>query len=129
MKLPLLLLPLLLLTACIEDELTFTVEASPVKADIVRLSEAAAPELVYSGTFTELDKDGILDSDVGIVASPVVNLELRVFSQRQELLATLVTDEQGKTTLSLPVSQLQGVSRLEWAGTYRDADFRILTDL
>ena len=123
------LLPCLLLTSCLDDELTFTVEASPVKADIVRLMDSPADLVEFTATFTELDKGGILDVNVGIVATPVPDLELQVFSQTQDLLATVVTDAAGETTLTLPTSDLQGVSRLEWAGTYDGKAFRILTNL
>ncbi len=124
-----LLLPCLLLASCLDDELAFTVEASPVKADIVRLTDSPADVVAFTGTFTELDKDGILDVNVGIIATPVPNLELRVFSQTQDLLATVVTDAAGKTNLSLPAADLQAVSRLEWAGTYNGKAFRIITNL
>ncbi|WP_420458924.1 hypothetical protein [Neolewinella sp.] len=124
-----LLLPCLLLASCLDDELAFTVEASPVKADIVRLTDSPADVVAFAGTFTALDKDGILDVNVGIIATPVPNLELRVFSQTQDLLATVVTDAAGKTTLSLPAADLQAVSSLEWAGTYNGKAFRIITNL
>ena len=125
----LLLLPGLLLAACVDDELAFTVEASPVKADIVRVADSPADLVQFTGTFTELDKDGILDVNVGIIATPVPDLELRIFSQTQDLLTTVVTDQSGQTTLSLPTTALQGVSRLEWAGTFNGQAFRIITNL
>ena len=125
----LLLLPCFLLTSCLDDELAFTVEASPVRADILRLTDSPADLVEFTAIFTELDKDGILDVSVGIIATPVPNLELQVFSQIQDLLATVVTDAAGETTLTLPATDLQGVSRLEWAGTYDGKAFRILTNL
>ena len=125
-----LLLPcFLLLTSCLDDELTFTVEASPVRADIVRITDSPADLVQFTAIFTELDKDGILDVNVGIIATPVPNLELQVFSQTQDLLATVVTDAAGETTLTLPAADLRSVSRLEWAGIYDNKAFRILTNL
>ncbi len=125
----LLLLPLLTLCACLDDEMAYTVEASPVKADIIRIDDAPAGTVAYQGTFTELDKDGILDYQVGIIATPVVDLDLEVFSQDQRLLTTLSTDTEGKAVLSLPDTDLEGVTRFEWAGTYQGKAFRILTNL
>ena len=126
----LLLLPLsFLTTSCLEDENAFTVEASPVKADILMVSDPADETVVYQGTFTELDKAGILDHNVGIVASPVSNLEISVTDQEQNLLESIVTDTDGMATFSVPAASLTGVTRLEWAGTYNGQAFRILKNL
>ncbi|WP_116108699.1 hypothetical protein [Lewinella sp. IMCC34191] len=124
------LLPLsFLTTSCLEDENAFTVEASPVKADILMVSDPADETVVYQGTFTELDKAGILDHNVGIVASPVSNLEISVTDQEQNLLESIVTDTDGRATFSVPAASLTGVTRLEWAGTYNGQAFRILKNL
>ena len=120
---------LFMLTACLDDELAFTVEASPVKADIVKVDSTADGMVAYVGTFTELDKDGILDVNVGIIATPVPGLELDVYSQTQVLLETVVTDASGQTTFSVPADRLDGVTRLEWSGTFNGSAFRILTNL
>ncbi|THH39309.1 hypothetical protein [Neolewinella litorea] len=125
----LLLLPLLLLTACLDDEMAFTVEASPLKAEIVRLDNADPGTIAYAAVFTELDKDGILDHQVGIVATPAANLELDVYSQTQTLLQTVVTDADGRAVFSVPFADIEGVTRLEWSGSYRGKAFRILTNL
>ena len=119
----------LLTTSCLEDENTFLVEASPVKADIARLSEPADATTVYAGTFLELDKTGILDQNVGIISTPIANLELSVTDQEQNILATVVTDNEGVAIFSVPASQLTGVTRLEWAGSYAGKPFRILKNL
>ncbi|MGB3800713.1 MAG: hypothetical protein WA952_12935 [Lewinella sp.] len=125
-----LLLPLsFLTTSCLEDENAFTVEASPVKADIQMVSDPADETVIYQGTFTELDKDGILDHNVGIVASPVSNLELSVTDQEQNLLERIVTDTDGMATFSVAAASLTGVTRLEWAGTYNGKAFRILKNM
>ena len=124
------LIPLSLLTnACLEDENAFTVEASPVKAEILMISDPADETVVYRGTFTELDKDGILDANVGIIATPVANLEIFVTDQEQNPLETIVTDVDGVATLSVAAASLTGVTRLEWAGTYNGKAFRILKNL
>ncbi|MCP9234533.1 hypothetical protein [Lewinella sp. JB7] len=124
------LLPVMLLfTACLDDELAFTVVASPVNADIERVADAPDGTVAYRATFTELDKTGILDVNVGIIATPVVDLELRIFSQTQDLLETLTTDASGQTLFSVPAASLTGVTRLEWSGTYDGAAFRIITNL
>ncbi len=123
------LLPLLLLCSCIDDEMAFTVEASPVKGEIAALADPPQGMVAYEGTFTELNKDGILDVNVGIIATPVPGLELRVYSQVQNLLQTVVTDANGKATFSVPSADLTGVSRLEWAGSFNGKAFRILTNL
>lgn len=124
-----LLLPLAALTSCIEDELAFTVEASPVKADILKLEDTADGMVAYSATFTELNKEGILDVNIGIIATPIANLELKVYSQTQELLETVITDAGGKTIFSVPFASLNGVTRLEWSGTFQGKAFRIITNL
>ncbi|WP_157974581.1 hypothetical protein [Lewinella sp. IMCC34183] len=129
MKYLLAMLPLFLLTACLDDEMAYTVEASPVKADIVRVADAPSGTVAFTGTFTELDKDGILDYNVGIIATPVPDLELAIYSQTQDLLTTVVTGTDGTVELSLPVDDLEGVTRLEWAGTYGGKAFRILSNL
>ncbi|WP_104418151.1 peptidase associated/transthyretin-like domain-containing protein [Neolewinella xylanilytica] len=124
------LLPLsFLTTACLEDENAFTVEASPVKADILMVSDPADETVVYQGTFTELDKDGILDATVGIIATPVANLELSITDQEQNLLESIVTDADGRATFSVAAASLAGVTRLEWAGSYNGKAFRILKNL
>ena len=123
------LLPLLFLCSCIDDEMAFTVEASPVKADIVAVADAPQGTVAYEGTFTELDKDGILDYTVGIIATPVPDLELKVYSQTQDLLQTVVTDASGKTVFSVAAADLTGVTRLEWSGSFQGKAFRILTNL
>jgi hypothetical protein len=129
MRYLLLLFPLLLLTSCVDDELAFYVEASPVKAEIERLADPAPDRVAFRGRFTELDKDGILDQNVGIVATPVAGLNLEIFSQDQQLLATVSTDDNGEVELTLDADDLDGVSRLEWAGTYAGRSFRILESL
>ncbi len=129
MKTLTLLLPLFLLYSCVDDEMAFTVEASPVKIEIVALADAPAGMVSYEGTFTRLNKDGILDHQVGIIATPVANLALTVYSQNQELLQTVVTDANGKTVFSVSAAKLTGVTRLEWAGTLDGKAFRILTNL
>ncbi len=128
-KLFLLLPLLLLLCSCIDDELAFTVEASPVQGVITAIADAPAGMVSYAGTFTRLNKDGILDHRVGIVATPVADLELTVYSQTQDPLQTLVTDTAGRTIFSVPATELTGVTRLEWAGTLDGKAFRILTNL
>lgn len=123
------LLLLLPLTACLEEELAYTVEASPVKGEIVRLDDLADGTAVFEATFTNLDKEGILDQNVGIVATPVANLSLDIVDQEQQLLTTAVTDNEGRVTVELPPTNLDGVSRLEWVGTYDGRNFRILKNL
>ncbi len=126
----LLLIPLSLLTnSCLEDENAFTVEASPVKAEINMISDPTDETIIYEGTFTELDKAAILDVNVGIVATPVVNLQISVTDQEQNVLESLTTDAEGMAVLSLDASSLTGVTRLEWAGTYDGKAFRILKNL
>lgn len=119
----------LLTTACLEDENAFTVEASPVKAEITRVSEPADATVVYEGTFLELDKTGILDQNVGIRSTPIGNLEITVTDQEQNILESIVTDEEGVGIFSVPATVLTGVTRLEWAGSYRGKSFRILKNL
>ena len=128
-KLYLLLLPLVLLFSCVDDELAFVVEASPVKAEIVQLADAPQGSVSFGGTFTTLDKDGILNNQVGIVATPVADLELTIYSQTQDFLETVMTDAAGEVILTLPTTALEGVTRLEWSGTYDGKAFRILTNL
>ncbi|NJB87459.1 hypothetical protein GGR26_003239 [Lewinella marina] len=125
----LLLLLLLPLTSCLDDEMAFTVEASPLKAEIVRLDDAPDGTVSYRATFTELDKEGILDANVGIISTPAAGLELTVYSQTQTALETVITDDAGQVVFSAPTATLQGVSRLEWAGTYQGKAFRLLTNL
>jgi hypothetical protein len=126
-----LILPLLLfvLTSCVDDELAFYVEASPIKAEITRLDDPAPGQVAFLGRFTELDKDGILDQNVGIIATPVAGLSLEVLSQEQNVLATVTTNDEGETTLILNTADLTGVSRLEWVGAYDGRSFRILENL
>ena len=122
------LLPLLLFS-CLDDEMAYTVEASPVKADIVALTDVPAGTVAYEGTFTELNKDDILDYQVGIIATPIADLTLEVYSQNQDLLESITTGQDGKAVISLPAASLEGVTRFEWAGTYKGKAFRILTNL
>lgn len=118
-----------LLSACLEERLAFTVEAAPVRADIVRLDDAPAGSIAYSATFAELDKSGILDQNVGVVATPIAGLTIRILAQDQSELATLVTDGEGRVRFEAAVDDLAGVRRLEWTGTYADRPFRVLRDL
>ncbi|MBB4079049.1 hypothetical protein GGR28_001666 [Lewinella aquimaris] len=125
----LLFLPLTFLCSCLDDELAFTVVASPVNAEVEKLDDGTGDSVSYRATFTELDKENILDVNIGIIATPVPDLELNIYSQTQDLLTTITTDENGKALLNLPATSLSGVTRLEWSGTHNGAAFRILTNL
>ncbi|MEM1356741.1 MAG: hypothetical protein AAGF89_00975 [Bacteroidota bacterium] len=122
------LLLLLLTTACTEEKLAFEVKAAPVLG-IIEAAPAEADMVAFSGTFYELNKDGILDQAIGIDSIPVTGLEIKVFSQDSDLLETLTTDATGTTLFEAPAADLTGVSRLEWTGTYNGTNFRILKNL
>lgn len=115
-------------TSCVEEKLAFTVVESPV---LGLIAETPADEgmVAFTGTFYELDKSGILDQNIGIDSIPVAGLELRVESQERTLLQTIVTAADGTTVFEMPATELEGVTRLEWAGTYDGQVFRILKNL
>lgn len=116
------------LSSCLEEKLAFTVEASPVLG-VIEAAPAAEGMVAYTGTFYELDKSGILDNSVGIDSIPVSGLELKVETQGRDELQTVMTDTDGSATFTIEADELDGVSRLEWAGTYEGKAFRILKNL
>jgi len=116
---------LLAFTSCVEEKLAFTVDASPVLG-LIDLAPAEEGMVAYTATFYELDKTGILDQNVGIDSIPLAGLELRVESQERALLQTVMTDAAGIATFEMAANELDGVSRLEWAGTFNGQVFRIL---
>ncbi len=123
------ILPLLLvLTSCVDEELAFTVEASPVLG-LIEPTTAADGMIAYTGTFYELDKSGILDNNIGIDSIPVSGLELSVTSQTRDVLQMLMTDGDGRATITVAADELIGATRLEWAGTHKGSAFRILKPL
>ena len=125
----LLILPLLLVfTSCVNEELAFTVEASPVLG-LIEPATSTDGMLSYTGTFYELDKSGILDNNIGIDSIPVSGLELSISSQTREVLQTVMTDGEGRATFTVAADELTGVTRLEWAGTHNGLAFRILKSL
>lgn len=130
MKLNLLILTVLLLsfTSCLEEELAFTVEASPVLG-IIEASPATEGMVAYVGTFYKLDKSGLLDSNIGIDSIPVSGLELKVETQGRDALQTVMTGTDGSATFTIGADELVGVTRLEWAGTFEGKPFRILKNL
>ncbi len=118
-----------LMVSCIEDELAFDIVESPVLAIFEDLETSSPNEIAVKATFYELDKRGILDKNVGIDSTRVSGLPIEVFTNGSKSLGTFTTNGQGEILLQTPFSEVSGASRLEWAGTYNDIDFRIYKNL
>ncbi len=111
------------LSACTSDDLSFDVIESPVLA--VFNEETDTDMLRMTATFYELDKSGILDQNIGIDSTLISGLSLEIFINESTLVGAATTDGSGQATLETAISDLQGVSRLEWVGTYNETPFRI----
>ncbi len=118
-----------LMVGCIEDELQFDVVESPVLAIFEDVDTGSQNEIAVRATFYELDKSGILDKNIGIDSTRISGLPIEIFTSQSQSLGTFTTDGQGEILFQAPFSDISGVSRLEWVGTYNDIDFRIFKNL
>lgn len=114
-----------LLTSCTSDDLAFEVIESPVLALFEEEIDDTAGSISMTATFYELDKSGILDKNIGIDSTLISGLSVAVFINETTQVGTLTTGSDGTATFEKPISELAGVSRLEWVGTYNDTPFRI----
>lgn len=108
-------LTVILLSACEEEsDMAFDRVAAPVTLEYTAAGDGEA-----LATFFELDKSGILDQNIGIVQTPVPNLEIEV-SIDGTVLGTFTTSSDGSILLPYTESAPD-----EFAGIYNDVAFRI----
>lgn len=124
-----LLLLLASVMACEETEDTkFDIAASPVLATFEGQNFKPTESVTIMATFYELDKSGILDSNVGIDSMAISGLDISVFIDGSTKVGDFVTDSEGQVQFQKPWDDIGGarpVVRLEWVGEYNERSFRI----
>lgn len=111
------------------DDLAIDRVAAPLVSTFVTTYNADSTALIVQATFYELDKSGILDQQVGIDSIPVPELAIAVYTNETTQLSTLTTNTAGEVVFEQELAELEGISVLEWAGTYRQTPFRIRQSL
>lgn len=114
-----------LFTSCTSDDLAFDVIESPVLATFEETIDSQEGMLNMTATFYELDKSGILDQNIGIDSTRIAGLALDIFINENTLVGQSTTDSNGQAIFEKSIGDLEGVSRIEWVGSYNSTPFRI----
>ncbi|PZX49137.1 hypothetical protein [Algoriphagus chordae] len=118
--------------SCVEaEDLATPNVASPVLVLLEGSTFDATSPVTVGSKFLELDKTNILDYTKGIDSIPVPNLNIAVYINNTNEVASLVTGSDGSADLVVSWADL-GLSeaasgnsvQLEFAGTYKDVAFR-----
>lgn len=105
--------------------------ASPVLVVVEGSSFPPNSEVLVSAKFMELDKSGILDGNIGIDSIPVNDLEIQVYINQTDEVASLVTNGEGEVALNttwedlgLTIPDPGNQVKLEFTGSYKNVSFR-----
>ena len=118
--------------SCVEaEDLTTPNVAAPVLVLLEGSTFEATSPVTVGSKFLELDKTNILDHTKGIDSIPVPNLDIAVYINNTDEVATMVTGTDGSAELVVTWADL-GLSeatsgnsvQLEFAGIYKDIAFR-----